>query len=131
MDHHVGPHAPVVRAAELCADDRVGAGPSGRKGQHGWLAWNDVLLEPELGYPEGVDDIASFHMQFHRLAYRNMQFSAGDVGVGLMKDEGKLHGCHVNGQGSCLVALAGIGTHTNARPDFGWNGCLRALASCL
>ena len=61
MDHHGGAHTPVIRTAELGADNRVGARPIGGEGENRRLAGDDVLLNAELGNPEGMDDIIGFH----------------------------------------------------------------------
>ena len=56
-DAEGGVHAVVSDAAELGAEDGVGAGNGGGEVDVDGLAGDGVLLEAHLGYGEAVDDV--------------------------------------------------------------------------
>ena len=99
----------MIRTAELGADDRIATGPGWREAQQGGLAGNHVLLEPELRHPEGVDHVVGAHQQRHRLAEGHVQLTAGDAGIGVVEDEGELHGRDLDRQGRGRVRIGAQG----------------------
>ena len=97
VDHNGGAHATVIRATELGANDRVGTWAVSGEGENRWLARNNVLLNTELGDPEGMDHIIGLHPQLHLLAFGNMQFTRSDIAGGIVENEGELEGSYIHG----------------------------------
>ena len=101
VNNHGGTHASVIRATELCADDRITTGSRGREAELGRLPRNHVLLETKLRDPEGMNHILCLHVEGHWPIGGYVQLSSCDVSLWVMKEKGKLHCGHINGQCHC------------------------------
>ena len=85
-------HAVVAEAAELGAEDRVGAGGGGGEVEVDGLAGNGVLLEAHLGDGEAVDDVLGVETQVYFAVGGEDEFGGdkvvGGVRVGAIEAEG-------------------------------------------
>ena len=104
----------MVGPAKLGADDRIAAFLRSRETKQGGLTWNHILLEPELGHPEGMNHILGLHIEGHGLAHWHMQFAANNATLGITENKGKLHGSDIH-----LDHIRAGASRADAGPDPG------------
>ena len=77
LDDDFGPHRGVAEAAELGADQLVGADLVRGDDRVGRDPGHVVFLDPPLGHPEGVDDVLGVHFEVDLAVDRDVEFAFG------------------------------------------------------
>ena len=85
LDDHPRAHDPVAHAAELRADDLVGAELVRVEDDVRRDPGDDVLLHPELDHVEVVDHVLRAHLQLDLLAQRDVEVARSDLAAGVVE----------------------------------------------